>query len=316
MARILIAGGTGLIGTALTKLLLYKGHTVTVLTRNVNAAKAQPRAPIHAGPHPAYATWNPDAGSIDEEAISTADCIINLAGAGIADQRWTKKRKGEIVSSRVNSCKTIASALKRIPNNVRSVVHSSAIGWYGPDPEVPNPHPFVESDPPDDSFLGNTCHLWEAAIEPVKALNKRLVIIRTAVVLSTAGGALPQFLKPLRFGIAPILHTGRQIISWIHIDDLCGIFLRAIEDEKLNGVYNGVAPQPVSNRSFTLTLARQVRGRFFIPIFVPAFVLKMALGEMSVEVLKSTTVSSRKIEQAGFIFRHRTLADALKAIIG
>jgi uncharacterized protein (TIGR01777 family) len=169
---------------------------------------------------------------------------FTLAGAGIADKRWTKKRKKEIRDSRVKSSGLIVKSLSELPNNVKAVVSASAIGWYGADSVIPNPKPFREDDPPDAGFLGETCREWEAGIEPVTGLGKRLVKLRTAIVMSNAGGALKEFKNPLRFGVAPILGNGRQVMSWIHIDDLVRLYIAAIENEKLEGVYNAAAPYP------------------------------------------------------------------------
>jgi uncharacterized protein len=313
MPTVLITGGTGLIGRALTKDLLEKDYQVIILTRN-------PEDQISTNPQLSYTKWNPDQQTIDRDAISKADYIINLAGAGVADKRWTKKRKLEIVSSRVNSGKLIAYSLKTIPNNVKAVISASAIGWYGSSP--PNPSPqggegnrlreFEETDPAASDFLGTTCKQWEESIDPVTQLGKRLVKLRTGIVLSNEGGALKEFAKPLRFGIAAILGSGRQIMSWIHMDDLVRMYRYAIENEHLHGIYNAVAPKPVSNKEFTMQLARIKRGAFFVPVPVPSFILKVILGEMSIEVLKSAAVSCSKIHVEGFVFQFPSIDATLK----
>ena len=303
MDTILITGGTGLVGKALGQSLLKKGYQVIILSRN--AGKSSTIAGL------SYSQWNVEAQTIERQAIENADYIIHLAGAGVADKRWTKKRKQEIVESRVKSCKLIIDSLTNIPNKVQAVVSSSAIGWYGPDPVIPNPQPFTEEAPAHDDFLGTTCKQWEESIEPVTQLGKRLVKLRTGIVLSTAGGALKEFIKPMKFGFAAILGSGKQIISWIHIDDLVNMYIAAIENEKLSGVYNAVAPEPVSNKVLTLQLAKS-RKKFFIPIHVPSFLLQLILGEMSLEVLKSATVKSSKIGQAGFHFKFGNISPALE----
>ena len=305
MATILITGGTGLVGKALGQALLEKGYNIVILSRQ--ADKKSTIANL------SYANWNVEEQTIDDNAIATADYIIHLAGAGVADKRWTKKRKQEIIDSRVNSCKLIVDSLKRIPNKVKAVVSASAIGWYGADPVIPNPLPFEETNPADKAFLGDTCSLWEQSIEPVTQSGKRLVKLRIGIVLSKDGGALKEFLKPLKLGVAAILGNGKQMISWIHIDDLVKMFVAAIENEMMSGVYNAVAPNPVSNKELTLTLARD-RKKFFIPFYVPTFILKMMLGELSIEVLKSATVSSSKIQQVGFQFTFTTIKEALTNI--
>jgi uncharacterized protein (TIGR01777 family) len=305
MTTVLITGGTGLIGKALTHALLEKNFKVIILSRQTSNRQS-------AGSNLSYATWDVAGQMIDKEAIGTTDYIIHLAGAGVADKRWTKKRKQEIINSRVKSGELIVKSLQDIPNSVKAVISASAIGWYGADPVIPNPKPFREDDPHDTTFLGETCKLWEDSLEPVRKLGKRLVKLRTGIVLSKEGGALKEFKKPLRFGVAAILGDGKQVISWIHIDDLVRLYIAAIEDETLNGVYNAVAPKPVSNKALTLQLARIQKGIFFIPVYTPSFVLKLVVGEMSIEILKSATVSCDKIHYSGFIFLYPSIGAALK----
>jgi uncharacterized protein len=306
MATILITGGTGTIGKALSKSLTAKQHEVIILTRH-------PRAGTSAV---SYAAWDPAKGSIDIAALQKADYIINLAGAGIADKRWTKARKQEIVDSRVQSGALLVKALQENENKVKAVISMSAIGWYGDDKNRnADQSIFREGDPADKGFLGQTCVKWENAIKPVTALNKRLVIFRCGIVLSNDGGALTEFKKPVQAGLATIFGSGNQVTSWIHIDDLCRLFLFVIEKQTKNGEFNAVAPQPVSNKQFMLTLAKKMKGRFFIPIHVPAFLLKLILGEVSIEVLKSATVSSEKLVSGGFQFLFPTLDVALDNLL-
>jgi uncharacterized protein (TIGR01777 family) len=310
MAKILIAGGTGLIGTALSRVLVEKGYQVTILSRNPSNAAWLP-GDISQGPGSGiqFARWNIEKQTIDRNVIEQSDYIIHLAGAGIADKRWSDIRKTEIRSSRIRSSQLLVKSLREIPNGVKAVVSASAIGWYGAGGEPSSG--FIETDPPDKDFLGETCRLWEESIEPVTALSKRLVKIRTGIVLSMEGGALSEFKKPIKLGIAAILGNGKQIISWIHIEDLCRIYLESIRNENWNGVINAVAPQSVNNKRLTIELARKLKGRFFIPLYIPPFVLRLLLGEMSIEVLKSAKVSAQKLHEAGFQFLYPGVEAAL-----
>jgi hypothetical protein len=307
MATVLISGGTGMVGKRLTKMLIEKGYEVIILSRKSGIISHEKGI--------SFANWNVEHQTIDKTAIAKADYIIHLAGAGVADKRWSKKRKKEIVDSRTNSSALIVKALKEMPNQVKAVVSASAIGWYGPDTAESLQFGFKENAKADSSYLGDTCKLWEESIEPVIALNKRLVKLRIGIVLSNDGGALLEFKKPLKAGLATILGNGAQIVSWIHEDDLCRMFIHAIENEEMNGSYNAVASQPVSNKELTLTLAKKMRGQFFIPIMIPAFILKIMLGEMSIEVLKSANVNNDKIKSTGFSFLFPTIDAALHHLI-
>ena len=303
MQTVLISGGTGMIGTALTKHLVKLGYSVIILTRDPGKERASDRV--------RFAAWDPAEGSIDASAIREADFIVHLAGAGVADKRWRKKRKKEILDSRVQSGALLVKALKEIPNEVRAVVSASATGYYGPDPVVPNPQPFNEKNQFASDFLASVVQQWEAAIAPVADIGKRLVILRTGIVLSSTGGAYPEFKRPLSFGLSTTLGSGKQVVSWIHIDDLVRLYTVALENEDWKGVYNAVAPNPVSNSILMREIARQ-KSSFHIPAPVPSFAIRLAFGEMSEEVLKSTTVDGSKIRQMGFEFLYPEITKAIK----
>lgn len=304
MATILITGGTGLVGRELSSFLITQGYDVVWLSRKAGETRiAGKTIPILA--------WNPQQGSIDDRAIELADHIINLAGAGVADKRWTARRKQEIVDSRVKSGELLTAALARIPHKVKTFIQPSAIGWYGPDTANSKVNGgFIESDPCYPGFLGDTCKAWEESITGIHAMGIRVVTFRLGIVLSGQGGAYREFSKPLKMGVATIMGSGKQMVSWIHVHDLCRMFLYAIETPSLAGVYNAVAPSPVSNEVLVRTIAQHMRKRF-LAIKIPALLLKLVLGEMSIEVLKSATVSSAQIQKAGFVFLYPNLNSAL-----
>lgn len=302
MATICITGGTGLIGKALTQYLTAKGHAIIVLSRTQKNST---------NPLISYRQWNVEKGMIDETAIAAADYIIHLAGAGVADKRWSKKRKEEIKQSRIQSSALLVHALSRIPNKVQAVVSASGIGWYGAD----KGKIFTETDPHYNDFLGTTCLAWENSIEPVTQLGIRVVKLRTGIVLSNDGGALAEFKKPVRFGLATILGSGKQMVSWIHILDIVRMYEYAIENKQLNGVFNAATHHPVTNKELTVAIAKKMKGNAFITIPVPSFALQLVLGEMSIEVLKSTTVSADKIRNSGFSFLYPTIDAAMNELI-
>jgi len=309
MAVVLITGGTGLIGSALTNELLNRSYDVIILTRSPEKYSNTSRL--------SYAKWDTEKQTIDGGAVTKADYIIHLAGEGVADERWTAKRKKQIAESRINGSALLVKALRENINHVKAVVSAAGIGWYG-NPTLTSAggkgtetNSFDENDPPSEDFLGTTCKEWEASIDPVVSLGKRLVKFRTGVVLSKDGGAIKEFKRPLRFGLATILGNGKQIMSWIHIDDVVRLYIYAIEAERLNGVYNAVAPHPATNKKLIIQLAKTMRGRFYVPIFIPSFILKLVFGELSIEVLKSAAVSCKKIKGEGYHFLYPSLIAAL-----
>lgn len=304
MQTVLISGGSGMIGKRLTYLLLEKGYEVIILSRDKNKKLNNPRI--------AYALWDIKKNYIDEAAVKKADFIIHLAGAGVMDKRWSTAYKKEIVNSRVQSSQLLVDTLNKVPNQVKKIISASATGWYGPDKN--SSHLFTEDDLPAHDFLAETCVAWEKSIEQAATKNRKIIILRTGIVLANEGGALASFAKPLKAGIAGIPGSGKQICSWIHIEDLCRMYWFAIENNSMDGSYNAVAPQPVALQKLIISLAENKRNKFYIPIHAPAFALQLLLGERSVEILKSTTVSCRKIKDAGFTFFYPGLQAALQQL--
>ena len=309
MPVVLISGGTGLIGTNLTRHLTERGYEVIILSRDKN--NTSKNAKIR------YSYWNIERQIIDVEAIKKADHIVHLAGAGVMDNKWTAEYKKIILNSRTASADLLINALKENEHKVKTFIAASAIGWYGEDAKpLIRKEGFIETDLAAKDFLGETCLLCEATSETVTHLRVRLVKLRTGIVLSKEGGAFKEFKMPLRFGVAAILGNGKQIISWIHIDDLCRMYCEAIENNYLHGDYNAVAPEPVSQKTLILTLANKLKHRFYTPIHVPEFILKLFFGKRSVEILKSATVSDKKIKSAGFTFLYPTIDAAIDELIG
>ncbi len=307
MQTVLITGGSGLVGSTLTKHLVIKGYRVTVLGRKLPSVRdTDPDAAVR------FATWDVNAGTIDEKAVLEAAHIIHLAGAGVMDKKWTKSYKQEIVDSRVKSSALLLDVLKKHPHQVKTFISTSAIGWYTADKDTTQQHMHTEEEPADSSFLGDTCRLWEQSVEPAEALGIRVVKLRTGIVLSREGGALKEFAGSFRFGVGAVMGNGRQVVSWIHIDDLCRMFIAAIENPLLSGSYNAVAPSPVSNRQLVKAIG-MARGKFYITLPVPVFMIKLLLGARSIEILKSNTVSCKKIMGSGFVFQYAGIDDAMRS---
>jgi uncharacterized protein (TIGR01777 family) len=305
MQTVLITGGTGMVGQALTNTLIEKGYEVIVLTRT---PKRSSRLQL------SYAEWDVKNQYIDPAAIKKATIFVHLAGESVASKRWTTKRKQEIIDSRVQTGQLLAKVLQENKHQVHTFISASAIGWYGPDNEKSRDQGFSETDPMDNSYLGTTCGLWESSTDSIKVLGIRHIVLRIGIVLNKRGGALAEFVKPAKFGLATILGKGNQIVSWIHQIDLCNIILFAIENKQIEGIYNAVAPNPVSNKELTLTVASKY-FKHHLNINVPVFILKIMLGEMSIEVLKSAKVSSKKLQQQGFEFNYSNIIEAIDNLL-
>jgi len=299
--RILITGGSGLIGSRLTDLLLARGFSVAHLSRRQG----------HYGKAQSF-SWDPEKGLIDPAALEGIDCIIHLAGANIGEKRWSNTRKKGIINSRVKSAELLLKACADTNRWPKTFISASATGYYG---SVSSERIFTENDEPADDFLGNTCRLWEEAAKKFAERGVRTLMIRTAVVLDKQDSALSRLTLPARFGLVTRLGTGRQYFPWIHISDLCNIYLKAVSDNQPSGAYNAVAPQHVTHDEFIAVMAEVMKRPVFLP-HVPAWVLKLVLGDLSDVVVKGSRVSSEKITASGFDFLFPDLHDALEDVLG
>ncbi len=296
---VLIAGGSGMIGTRLAELLKSNNFEVRFLSRRRTEKQKD------------TFLWDPEKGMIDEQAIKEADILINLAGEGIADKRWTARRKRKIVNSRMFSTNLLYKSLSEIPNKVQLVINASAIGIYG-NTGIQIMH---EEHSASSDFLGQTCLRWENAAKQFEKLKIRTVIFRIGLVLSTNGGFLPRILQPFKFGIATYLGSGEQYQSWIHIDDLCTMMIKSIRDKNIIGVYNAVAPGPLNNKNL-IKLISHILGGGHLIIQVPSMILKFIFGEMSIAVIGGTRASSEKIEKTEFSFKYPQANQALSNLLG
>ena len=295
--HILITGASGLIGTHLTAHLLKKGYYVSHVGRTHREGKIR-----------SY-SWNVEEGYIEEGVLQDVEAIIHLAGANVGDKPWNERRKQEIRDSRIKSTALLFDRLGPEKSSIKTFITASGVGYYGTSPEKV----FTESDPAGEDFLANVTQQWEREADTIKSLGIRVVKIRTGVVLSRKGGALAAFIKPVKWYVGAPLGSGEQNISWIHIDDLCNMYLHALEDERLDGAYNATAPHPVTNREMMYAAAKALGKKIILPP-IPGFVLTLLLGEMAYLVLEGSKISSDKIRRTGFEFQYDTLEKAFKDI--
>ncbi|WP_017257233.1 TIGR01777 family oxidoreductase [Pedobacter arcticus] len=298
--KILITGGTGTVGKDLSKALIQNGHEVVLLSRN----------PSHHSPYNTF-KWDVKKQEIDPNCIQGVDTIVHLAGAGIADERWTDKRKKELIDSRTESIALIYKLLQQENHQVKSIVSASAAGYYS---DRDDQLMFEESTPAND-FLGDCCIKWEQAVDEGNKLGLRIVKFRTGVILDKYSGALQKIAQPIKYGFGAPLGNGKQWISWIHLKDVTDMYLFGIEHEFITGAFNMCSPHPLTNAELTKAIAKQLKKPLWLPN-VPAFALKLALGEMSAVVLGSTKMSTQKIEEIGFGFAYPTIDKALQEIYG
>lgn len=292
MTKILITGGTGLIGQHLTTLLTDKGYEVAILSRNPKEKNQY--------------KWNINTGFIDENALKKTDFIIHLAGAGIADGRWTPERKKIIINSRVESANLLFEKVKELSIPLKGFISASGIGYYG---AITSDTIFSEEDNPGNDFLADVCIQWENATHQFSKLGIPTTILRTGIVLAKQGSALQKMNTPL---FLSALGNGKQYIPWIHIDDVCNLYIKAIEDTNFTGIYNAVAPEHQTNDSFTKTLGATIKKNV-LPINAPAFMMKLVFGKMAVLLLEGSRIASKKVANS-YTYQFATLQNALTAI--
>jgi len=296
MTNVLITGGTGLVGRYLCKKLQTKGYAVAILSRTKNQTDSTP-----------FFTIDLNKKKIEKEALNKADYIIHLAGANIGNKRWTTIRKQQIIDSRIIIGQLLFDKITAQNKRPQAFISASAIGYYG---TLTSNNIFTETSLPSNDFLGNTCNLWEKSADKFTNLGIRVVKIRTGVVLTRQGGTLSKMIKPIKMGIGSVIGSGKQFLPWIHIEDLCNIYIKSIEDSQMNGAYNAVASDHKTNREFTQILAQILKKRIWLPN-IPSFIIKLLFGEMSEILLKGSRISSEKIKQAGYNFVFPNLKMAL-----
>jgi len=299
MPTVLIGGGTGLVGNRLSQLLREKNYKVRHLSR---------KSDLNAD-FPAY-KWDLKNGTIEAAALKDVDYIINLAGAGIADKRWTKARKKLIIDSRTQTTELLRKHIESGKMKPKAFISASAVGYYGNQGDKL----MGEDAKPGSGFLSESVRLWEDAVKLVESTGLRTVYLRVGIVLSTKGGAMPELMKTFPLGVGAYFGSGKGYYSWVHIDDVAKSFIYAMENEGMQGIYNSVSPNPSQVKPLVMKM-KEAYGRPVLVMPAPEFGIKLAFGELSHTVLDSTRVSSQKIQEAGFEFEFPDLLPALKDIM-
>lgn len=299
--KVLITGATGLIGSELVSLLLQNGISVNYLTTSKNKI-------VNKSNYKGF-YWSPEQGIIDENCLMGVDSIINLAGANIS-KRWTNSYKQEIIESRLLSSSLLFKAIKNNHNQVKQIVSASGTSIY------PNSDSIIydeNSTQVNSSFLGNVVIKWEESTDKFASLGLKVCKLRTGIVLSTKGGALVEMLKAIKLGLGASFGSGKQIQTWIHIQDIAALYYFAIKND-LDGVYNAVSPNPISNEELTIAIAKVLKKPIFMPN-IPKVIMKWILGEMHELLFENRNLSSKKITDKGFVFKYKTIDEALNSIL-
>ncbi|PIE50075.1 MAG: TIGR01777 family protein [Flavobacteriales bacterium] len=295
--KILITGATGLVGTKLVRRLEDRGHFVSVLVRQQPQKKNE-------------FYWNPAQNEIDKNAFSDIDAIIHLAGANIG-KKWTKSHRKAIVSSRIETADLVLNTCKALNTKLKCFISAGGINYYGTfssDEVLTEETPILHQD-----FLSSVCQQWENKADEFSSISERVVVLRTAPVLASKGGCLDNIKTITDLHLSAGLGSGQQWFNWIHIDDLVEMYIFALENKTVQGAINAVADEIPTNQNFMKSVAKS-RGKLFIPITIPAFLLRFALGEMSEILLEGTRISNKKIKSLGFDFKYKSLTDALQSV--
>jgi hypothetical protein len=296
MEKVLITGGTGLIGTYLQNELHRRGYETAILSRRSG---------------PGLVKWDIETGYIAPDAFYGVDHIIHLAGENIADKRWTDARKKSILESRTKSAELILSELKARNIHLKTFVSASAVGYYG---AVTSDIPFVETSPAGNDFLADVCQKWEQSALSFGNVADRVSILRTGLVLAPNGGLLKRLLTPAKMGVSVVFGDGKQYMPWIHIKDLCNLYLKAIEDSNFSGIFNAVSPSAVTNREFSKVLGQALNKKQLI-IKMPIFAISMVFGELGCVLLTGSKISAKKIIESGYEFEFTDLEKALRDLV-
>ena len=299
--RLVIAGGTGFIGSALCTKLLDQGHSLTLLTRS--------QSPSSVLPNKKWITWEPASVGVWEQAVDGVDGVIHLAGEPIAAKRWTEAQKEKIRSSRINTTRALVAAIAKAKEKPKFLLNSSATGFYGPHGD----ETLAEESEPGKDFLSRVCTDWEAEARKAEGYGLRVIRLRTGIVLGKGGGALSKMVPPFKLFAGGPLGTGNQWMSWIQLEDEIGLILFLLEHPNANGAVNATAPNPVTMKEFCKTLGRVLRRPSWAP--VPSFALRLLLGEMADMLLTGQRVLPAEAQKLGYSFRYPTLYEALQALM-
>lgn len=299
--KVLITGGTGAVGLHLCEFLSERNIEVGILSRRKNEYSKFTNY-----------LWDHEHFLIDKKAFENVDFIIHLAGAGIADKRWTQNRKKEILDSRVKTTSFLFKALSTTDHKVKGIISASAVGYYG---QITSDKNFKEDDQPGNDFVASVCKAWESEVNKFRSIGIRTVNLRIGIVLMEKGGALEKMAKPIHWNIGSALGTGQQIVPWIHISDLNHIILQAIQSSQMEGAYNCCAPYSVTNSELTKQIAKTIGKRLWLPK-VPGWILRLALGNRAILLTEGSKVSAEKILKTGFDYKYPKIHGALQDLLG